>query len=117
MPAEEPFEPWRRGWAIVVVWAGPSFPMAFFCAYDHDMDARAALERKAFEASGGGPFGITGLNAVVIRTPDPARAARAWAKVLGDDALVAENLLGLPGSPELRLCPGEPATGLVFGVR
>lgn len=117
LPAEAAFEPWRQGWAISVVWSGPEFPMAFFCAYAHDMDARASSEREAFEASGGGPFGITGLNAVVIRTPDPPHAARAWANLLGDGALAAEDLLRTPGGPELRLRPGEPGAGLVFGVR
>lgn len=117
LPETGAFDPWRRGWTTIMVWGGPDLPMPLFCDYDHDMDERAACELANFEAEEGGPFGITALRAVEVSTPDVPRATRAWTVVLGENAVVGEDVLALPGSPELRFRVGAPSTGLLFGVR
>lgn len=117
VPDVEPFAPWQRGWTTVVDFSARFAVVPFFCAYDHDVGERVRRQRFAFEASGGGPLGITDLRAVVISTDRPRETIEAWTLLLGPEVTRQSGVLALPNGPELRFRQGTSPPGLVLGVR
>jgi hypothetical protein len=114
VPANGQFEPWRQGWSSVLLLEPGLDPVAFLCAYDHDVDARRRDQQRQLDMARGGRLGITALQAVLVPV-ERERAARAWSSLL-ESACGPAGLLA-DGGPDLQIAPDCDATCLVLGVR
>ena len=116
VPDNEPFTPWRGGWTNVLVLDASTDPVPFLCEYDHDRQARRNAERARLDAAGGGPLGVTGLDAVVVHADDADHAAASWRRLLEPVTEPSPGRLQLGAGPALELRAGA-TPALVFRVK
>lgn len=118
-PADPLLAPWNEGWTnrLVMGWREGT-PVAFFCLYHHDSDARRAREVERLRSEMGGRLGITRLQELIVESSDVAADLAGWRNLLQPATEQEPGLFRIGRGPDLRVVPGDTDRylALVFKV-
>jgi hypothetical protein len=117
VPDEEPYQPWSAGWVDMAVEEWGHIPAPFACSYRHDRRARRRAEAERFAETGGGPLGITGVAAIVLKSAEPGALLDRWTRLLQPGPRIVGRCLHLGDGPALDVREGASGGAITFGVR